>query len=302
MVEPFQKCNSQFNVATSFIDDHKYKKEMQNSQSSYTYLTELRPPPACMNPGQTFQGLQMSQRAPPPQLFEVELALRKQPLLEADNDYVLDKSLATSGPQPPQVFANRLIIPECKEIYTGKRTKIRFGEFPNWSHRLERGNKNHADYMKPGIDTRKLMKEMYQKYEQKQAAEKKASPTMGLTPQTDCVSLRDGTDCAYMVGSDVVKGGNGYTYTQAPLSGSAIGAPVILSAVTQNMSVANGNQPIPVDAVVGTVKGAPRIVSAVTKQVVDSIDGTVSYLNLVPKDQLTARCNAKFYAYDPQCT
>ena len=84
------QCSTEFNIATSLLDCDGYKKRVQESTDPLKYKFDLKPSAMCFMPGQTFQGLQMvSQRTPPPQLLDIEMTLKKMPILEQDNEYVI---------------------------------------------------------------------------------------------------------------------------------------------------------------------------------------------------------------------
>ncbi len=278
------ECDTQFNIPTSLLDCNGYNKKMQESTDPYNYIMDLKVPAMCFMPGIPFQGLQMAQRRPPPQLLDAEMMLKSLPLFEQDKDYVTKNIHNAKPPAMPQVLSNRLVIPECSEILTQKRTKIQFGETPQFSQRMDKLQRKNIDYMRPGIDTRAQIKELHKQWETEQ---NKNSGIYGigkfdsraLKPGTNpkCSNADSSLDCMHVYGPDSTRDGK-----------------VIDPTVPYKDLVAQSRTSVtPVTA------KAPQNISMDTQNVAKSINPNVSWTALLENQQAKNRCNAKFYNYDP---
>lgn len=295
------ECTTQFNIPTSLLDCNGYKVKMRENVELSNYHFDIKPPPICFMPGQMFQGNQMAQRAPPPQLMDVELALRTGPLYEEDNDYITN-DIHNQKPKPmPGVLSNRLVIPECNDIFKYETTKVRWGESPNVPQRLHKSSlRGYANYMRPGIDTKQQMKQLYQQYEKNQNANSgiygvgKYDPR-ALKPGTNpkCNNGDSDLDCMHVYGPDATR------------DGKVIDPTLTLNTMLQNglQQPAHPSEYVPVSSSISavgiTASGKPQMISAETKRVAESLDPNVSYLNLAAQISPKALCNAKFYGYTP---
>ncbi len=166
------ECPIEFNIPTSLMNCNGYRKRMKENTQLYNYLMDQKPGAVCYMPGVNFQGYQgTSNRPMPPDLMAAEDALRRAPLLEEDRDYFLEGDLATARPpQMPKALRTRIIVPECSDILKVQRTKIRFGEFPQYGWkkdyvRTRPINSYNRDMI--GIDTRALLKEAWKEREKR---------------------------------------------------------------------------------------------------------------------------------------
>ena len=163
------ECKEQFNIPTTLIDDeYSYRKRLQESTEPLKYQMDLRPPAMCYMPGQTFQGLQISQRHAPPSLIDVETYLKNAPLVNEDRDNVFLGDLNnTKPPSMPKLLSNRLIIPDCRDILTSRRNKIRKTDMPQFGTRMDMitEDQKRPMFMLPGIDTRLESRDRFKKKE-----------------------------------------------------------------------------------------------------------------------------------------
>ena len=165
------QCPAEFNVPTSLLDCDGYRKRMQESTDPFKYKMALKPGPLCMQTGQTFQGLMLAQRRPPPDLLGVENYLRSAPILEDQREYAIDDIHKARPPRMPKPLSNKLLIPQCNELPGYQRTKIKSRlDSPAWSLRMERNGKAHPDYARPGRDTRAEVREAWKQKEAKEIA------------------------------------------------------------------------------------------------------------------------------------
>jgi len=283
------ECPTEFNIATSLLDCDGYNKRMQESTDPLKYVFDFKPPPICFMPGQTFQGLQSTgERRPPPSLMEVERYLQNSPLVEADNDYIIDDIRSAKPPKMPKALSNRLVIPECKEILGLKRTKIKRTEFPEWSSRSDLNTKQQLDYMRPGRDTRMEMREAYKKWDAKNVSNSNIYGVgkydkRALRPVVDvnCYDADADMGCMHVKGPDAVTA-----------HGTKQLDPTLTFADTvkkiQTSSAANAYA-------LPTASSAQP--SADTQKVLSTLDQTVPYYTLLDAVERNNAKNLKFYAY-----
>ncbi len=298
------ECPAEFNIPTSLLDCRGYKKRMQESTDPFKYQMAVRPGPVCMSSNQTFQGLMMAQRRPPPGLLGVENYLKSAPILDSQRDYVIDDIHHAKPPRMPKPLSNKLLIPECNELPGYQRTKIQSkSESPEWSMRIERNGKKYADYARPGRDTRAEVREAWKKKEQKEVSN---SDIFGVS-KYDKRALRPAAnqDCMGDISCMVITGPDNRQTFAAPS--------VIPETGTEGMSVstaanwnAAGIATTTSRPTFTSVPGAPVISSASgsaaqdpTARVAATINGNVPYTVNLTDQWRRAACNVRFENYTP---
>jgi hypothetical protein len=277
------QCTTEFNVENSLKPCGQYKKALQESTDPLKYIFDIKPSPMCYMPGQNFQGIQMTtgEKRPPPQLLDMEMTLQAMPLKEEENDYVIKNIHNAKPPAMPSILSNRLVIPDCGEILSSKRTKIRFGEAPDVPQRVERMGFYNTNYMRPGMDTRQEWKDKFAEYEKTKQKENKnnvygigAFDKRALKPGTNpkCTNADSNLGCMHVYGPD------------AKRTGKMIDSTRVISDLV--------NRPV------GTQLNMPL---AATKMVADSIDPKTPYIDLIRDPLIRQSCNARFYDYTPPC-
>jgi len=275
------QCPTEFNVVTNLKSCNDYLTEMKESAEMFKYRFDIRPGPMCYMPGQNFQGLQsVVARNPPPQLLETERALTMLPLKEERNDYFI-KDLHGAKPQTPTIFRNRMVVPDCRDILTWQRTKIRRIDFPQVSQRMDRMGFYLTNYMRPGRDTKAEMKDAYKRYEQMKNANSNIYGVGifdrgALKPDTTtkCTNAA-GLECMNIYGSGT------------PTSSTILDPTLTL----QDLSARQG---LP-----ASTPTLPTPTSALAKNAARSIDSDVPYTELLQDTFAKNSCNARFYNYKP---
>lgn len=298
------QCPAEFNIPTSLLDCRGYKKRMQESTDPYRYKMALKPGPVCMSSNQTFQGLMMAQRRPPPGLLGVENYLKSAPILDAQRDYVIDDISLAKPPRMPKPLSNKLLIPECNELPGYQRTKIQSkSESPEWSMRLERNGKKYADYARPGRDTRAEIREAWKKKEQKEITN---SDIYGVSKYDKrALQPAQNQDCMGDISCMVLKGPDNTSQTPARFS-SITGTEGMSLSTASNWNAAgvatNASKPT-----LTSVPGTPIITGSSagsasmdpTRQVAATINGNVPYIDNLTEQWRRAACNVKFETYKP---
>ena len=277
------QCPTEFNVFTDLKSCSDYRKELQESMDPLKYRFDIKPGPMCYMPGQNFQGLAAAtHRNPPPQLLDMELTLNLMPLKEQENNYVIQDIHNAKPPSMPAILSNRLVIPDCRDIIRWQTTKIHDRtENPQWSYRIDKKGLYLDNYMRPGVDTRQQMKDLYKVYDKQQQSKTAGVYGIGkfdpraLKPGTNpkCSNADSDLDCMHVYGPDAKRTGEVIdpTFTLKDLT-------------TQGLTPASSS---------------PSISSLPSRMVAESIDPNKPYTELVQQTMAAKGCNAKFYNYTP---
>lgn len=277
------QCPTEFNVATQLKSCDEYKKELQESMDPLKYRFDIRPGPMCYMPGQTFQGLRMAAgRKPPPQLLDMEMTLQTMPLKEQDNRYVINDIRNAKPPSMPAILSNRLVVPDCQEILSFQRTKIRKIDFPQFSHRMDKMGVYLTNYMRPGRDTRMEMRDAFKLWEKKKAEGSNIYgvgkfDSRALKPGTNpkCTNADSDLDCMHVYGPD------------AQRTGAVIDPTLPLKDLTSRQGIGEAT------------RGTSAAVAVETLRVAETIDPNRPYTELLRNEQQKTGCNARFYGYVP---
>lgn len=274
------QCPTEFNVLTQLKSCKEYKKELQESTDQLKYRFDMQIAPMCFMQNNAFQGLALLNggRRPPRQLLDMEKTLQMMPLIEQENDYVIDDIRNAKPPSMPAILSNRLVIPDCKDIISFQRTKIKRTEFPQMSHRLDKKGMFLTNYMRIGRDTRQEMKDAFKEWE------KKKNQNTGiygvgkfdsrpLKPGTNptCTNADSALDCMHVYGPDSVR------------TNAVIDPTLTLNELTNRQGV---SVPTPVHSVD-------------TLRVAQTIDPNTTFTDLLRNEQQKSGCNARFYGYTP---
>lgn len=184
-------CNVEFNVPTNLRDDVGFSQRMKESTDAYRYVTDFRPATLCMVNGVPLQGQQVGTRGPPPQVMDIEWALRKEALQQQTNEYI--SADPSAAPEIPQSLRAKLLIPQCADVFTSQKTRVKKSDRPRnapENKAPDARSKLKTDYMRPGIDTRQQIKDLYREWEEKNA---KNSNIYGLS-KYDSRPLTAGTN------------------------------------------------------------------------------------------------------------
>ena len=300
------QCPAEFNVPTTLLDCKGYTKKLQESTDPLKYKMDLRPGPLCMMTGRPFQGLMMAQRRPPPNLLGVEQYLKSEPIREQERDYVIDNVRNAKPPRMPKPLSNKLIVPECKELPGYERTKIRKGEQPHFSARMERNGRKYYEYSRPGRDTRAEVKEAWKKKTAKDVANSniygvakydKRPLVPGTNP--DCVGEMQ---CMHVYGPDSIRTGQVLDPSKSVSEITATGDGGMSTLPARWESGDNGNAGWNAAGVVNGNQG-PTFTSvpgaSETRRVAATINPDVPYTKQMVEQQRKAGCKVQFYDYKP---
>lgn len=287
------QCPTEFYVSTSLVDCTGIKKKMKESTDVLKYRFDIKPKPMCFMQGQFFQGNQMvGARSVPPGLMDAELALRTMPLLEQENEYIVDEPLhKAKPPKMPAVLANRMVIPDCDDILqTNQRTKVKHRwDQAGWDQRIEKTGRPYFDYMRPGRDSRQEIRDLYKKWEEQQAAKldvygvgkfDKRPLKPGTNPK--CAAGDTELDCMHVYGPD------------AERTADVIDPTLSLKVLSRQS-----------DGVLPPSAGAASVGSAgvdpVTRQIASTIDPKKTLNQLIQEQQAKGGCNVRFYDWQRKC-
>lgn len=290
------ECPTEFNVLTKLKSCTDYRKELQESTDPLKYKFDLKPGPMCFMPGQMFQGLQMTvDRRPPVSLLEMEQTLQLMPLKEEEGHYVIGDIHKAKPPSMPAILSNRLVIPDCTDILRWQRTKIKKTDFPQVSQRMDKMGLYLTNYMRPGVDTKQEMKDLYKKYDQQQMNGQniygvgkfdKRPLKPGTNPK--CTNADSDLDCMHVYGPDATR------------TGAVIDSTLTLTDLARNGLGDNGGSASGIGSGSGLGGNAgAKTVSVETRSVAATIDPNQTLTSLLKDVQTKAGCNARFYGYAP---
>ena len=206
-------CKVEFNIPTDLRDDAGFSQRMKENEEAYKYVTDFRPMTMCMMDHVPLQGQQVGTRGPPPQVLDIEWALRKDAMEQKTNEYISKDP--TAAPSTPAVFQRKLFIPHCNDIFKPQKTRTRKSERPpQQSSTPKATSRLNTNYMRPGIDTRRELKDNYKRWEENKAkttniyglAKYDSRPLVAGTT-LNCHAGDSNLNCMYVYGPDGVPNG-----------------------------------------------------------------------------------------------